>query len=146
MRSRLTVFSIPIAFLLVALMSAPALFGQGPPRQRQAPMSVDDELATLTKDLNLTDEQVTKMKPILEESRSQMMKARERFRSQDRTEASRDQRRATMEKMTQDTDKKLAEVLSADQLKQYQDLRTQRMHQMRGMRGRPGQNPGGPPQ
>ena len=109
-------------------------------------MSIDDELANLKTELELTDEQVTKMKPILEDSLTQMRKAREQFRSQDRTQANREQRRASMEKINQDTDKKLGGILSADQLKKFQDLRDQRMNQRRGMRGGTGQNPGGPPQ
>ena len=109
-------------------------------------MSIDDELANLKTELELTDEQVTKMKPILEDSLTQMRKAREQFRSQDRTQANREERKASMEKINQDTDKKLGGILSADQLKKFQDLRDQRMNQRRGMRGGPGQNPGGPPQ
>ncbi len=109
-------------------------------------MSLEDRLAALQKELDLTDEQVAQVKPILEDREAKMMKMRESHRGMERTDENRQAMRAEMQSLNKDTDARLAKVLNEGQMKQYRKMMQQRSRRMRG-RGGPqqgGAGPGGP--
>ena len=88
-------------------------------------LSPDERLAQLTEQLDLTDEQAAKMKPIIEE---QSKKQQELFESAGGDRAT---MRAEMTKLMEETDKRYAEVLTEDQMNEYREMRQERMRQGR---------------
>lgn len=89
-------------------------------------MNADQRLAQLTTELDLTEEQVEQLKPIIEQ---QTKKQQELFENAD---ADREKMRTEMTKLRDETDKAYSEVLSEEQMVKYMELRMQRMR-----RGRP---------
>jgi len=122
-RSALTAL---FALFVLFLSASPVWAQQGPGPGGRRMMNADQRLAQLTTDLDLTDEQVEQLKPIIEK---QTKKQQELFESAD---ADRAQMRAEMTKLRDETDKAYAEVLSEEQMVKYMELRMQRMR-----RGRP---------
>ena len=119
-RGALTAF---VALLALGLSATPALAQQGPGGRRM--LSPDERLAQLTEQLDLTDEQAAKMKPIIEE---QSKKQQELFESAGGDRAT---MRAEMTKLMEETDKRYAEVLTEDQMNEYREMRQERMRQGR---------------
>jgi Spy/CpxP family protein refolding chaperone len=105
------------------LLAAPLPQNGGQPMHRQ--WGPDQELARMTQQLHLTDEQQAKIKPILEEQHKQMMALR-----QD-TSMSREDRRAKFQEIRKQTFEKMNPILTAEQQKQFQQMRRER----RGRRG-----------
>ncbi|MGB7749654.1 MAG: hypothetical protein WBN75_20475 [Verrucomicrobiia bacterium] len=100
--------------------------GQRPPGMRGAP-----NLDQLAHQLNLTEDQKTKVKPILDAQQQKMRDLRED------TSLSPEDRRTKMQTIRQDTSTQLKAVLTPEQFDKYQQM-TQRR--------RPGGSPaGGPP-
>ncbi|MFZ0430100.1 MAG: hypothetical protein WAO20_18425 [Acidobacteriota bacterium] len=129
---------LPVVLFAMAaflFLSSAQLFGQGPPRGRR--MSLEDQLTNLQKQLNLTDQQVTQVKSILEDRQARLMKMRESRQGMERTEENREAMRSEMDALNKDTEAQLSKVLSEEQMKQYREMRQQRSRRMRG---------GGPPQ
>lgn len=96
-------------------------------QRMRGPMTPEDQLARMTKQLQLTDEQQTKIKPILEEQHKQMMDLR-----QD-TSMSREDRFAKFREIREQSNEKIKPILTADQQKKWQKIQEER----RGRRGRP---------
>ncbi len=95
------------------------------------PMSPDQELSHLTKALDLTSDQQTQIKPVLQDRHDQLMQLH-----QDGS-LSRDTRMAKMKTLDDDSNTKLQAVLNDQQKAKYQKMvadRKERMAQMRGMR------------
>ena len=116
--------------------------GPGPDHggMHRGPMSPDQELSHLTKALDLTGDQQTQIKPILQDRHDQLMQLR-----QDGS-ISRDDRMAKMKTLDDESNNKLQAVLNDQQRAKYQKMvadRKERMAQMRGMRhgGDDGQAP-----
>lgn len=128
--------SIKMIFLLAVSMLTIGAFAQqnppppGPQGGGRGPMSVDDQVKNLADRLNLTADQQAKIKPILEDSRSQMMKIR-----QDDSLSPED-KRAKGRELREATNRKIREVLTDDQKKQFDDM-------LKEMRDRQQQQQGG---
>ncbi len=119
-RAAITVF---VALFALALASTPALAQQGPGGRRM--LSPDERLAQFIEQLDLTDEQATQMKPIIDE---QSKKQQELFAN---SSGDRETMRAEMMKLMEETDEQYAEVLTEEQMNKYREMRQQRMRQGR---------------
>jgi Spy/CpxP family protein refolding chaperone len=109
----------------------PAGGGDQPQGQRRGTPSVDDQVKMLSDRLSLTADQQTKIKPILEDQRTQA----QALRKDD--SLSEDDRRNKMRTLRESTNSKIRDLLTDDQKKQFDDMQ----QQMRD-RGRQ-QQPGG---
>ena len=122
-------------FAMSALMvMALGAFAQGQEGggQRRPMMSPEDRVNRLNTELNLTDDQKTKITAIYKDQADQMAKLRED------TSLSQDDRRAKMMDMNKAANEKINALLDKDQQKKFADMQ-ERMRQ-RGPGG-----PGGPP-
>jgi periplasmic protein CpxP/Spy len=115
--------------------------GQQPPMgagsgggRRFAPQDPAAQVKHLQSQLGLSADQANQLLPILTEARSQQMAVR-----QDSSLAGPD-RMAKMQSIRQDTDAKVAAVLTPDQQTKYKAMRAEMMQ-----RGPRGGGPGGPP-
>lgn len=107
--------------------------GRGPgaaPGQRGQRMNVDEQIKQLAADLNLTEDQKTKLKPILQEQLDKSQKLR-----QDEA-LPREQRQEKMREIREATNAKIKAVLTADQYEKWQKQRQERMQ--RGPQGQGG--------
>ena len=112
-----------VALFALVLASTPALAQQGQGGRRM--LGADERLAQMTEQLDLTDEQVKQMKPIVEE---QTKKQEAIFEN---ASGDRETMRAEMMKLMEETDKQYAEVLTEEQMNTYREMRQQRMRQGR---------------
>jgi len=96
--------------------------------------SVDERLAQMTEQLQLTEEQVAKVRPILEKQDRQRQ---ELFQT---SGGDRETMRAEMRKLIEEGDQELSGVLTEQQMKKHVEQRQQRMRQ-----GPPGGRQGAPP-
>jgi Spy/CpxP family protein refolding chaperone len=131
--------AIPAVAVTLALagLAAPALAQQGPPQGRGMP-SVDERLTQMTEQLQLTEEQATKVRPILQKQDLQRQELFEKYGGD------RETMRAEMRKLIEQGDEELAGVLTEQQMKKHVEQRQQRMRQGRPG-GRQGGRAGGPP-
>jgi len=97
----------------------------GPPGGGRGPMSVDDQVKGLTDRLNLTADQQAKIKPILEDNRSQMMKLRQY------DSISQEDKRAKGRGIREATNGKIRDLLTDDQKKQFDDMQKEMMERQR---------------
>ena len=81
-----------------------------------------DQLKMMTERLKLTDEQVAKIKPIVEAQGAEMAKLRD---------VPREERREKMKAVTDATDAKLTPILTADQVKELKAWRAEMANRMR---------------
>lgn len=95
-------------------------------------MSPDQELSHLTKALDLTSDQQTRIKPILQDRHDQLMQMH-----QDAS-ISREDRMSKMKTLDNESNSRLEATLTDQQKTKYEKMiadRRERMAQMRGMRG-----------
>jgi Spy/CpxP family protein refolding chaperone len=124
-----------VLLLAVSMLTLGALAQQnppppGPPGGGRGPVSVDDQVKNLTERLNLTADQQAKIKPILEDNRSQIMKV-----MQDDS-MSREDKMAKGRGIREATNGKIRELLTDDQKKQFDDmLERQRQRQQQQQQG-----------
>ncbi|HXH49499.1 MAG TPA: hypothetical protein VNM47_09150 [Terriglobia bacterium] len=123
----LLVAGVVIMILLGIRMLAGAPLPQYGGQRMRGPMTPEDQLARMTKQLQLTDEQQAKIKPIIEEQHKQMMDLR-----QD-TSMSREDRFAKFREVRQQSLEKIKPILTTEQQKKWQKMQEER----RGRRGRP---------
>jgi Spy/CpxP family protein refolding chaperone len=123
----LLVAGVAIMILLGIKMLASAPLPQYGGRRVRGPMTPADQLARMTKQLKLTDEQQAKIKPIIEEQHNKMMDLR-----QD-TSMSREDRFAKFREIRQESMKKISPILTPEQQKKWE-----KMQEMRRRRGGPG--------
>ena len=123
----LLVAGVVIMILLGIRMLAGAPLPQYGGQRIRGPMTPEDQLARMTKQLQLTDEQQAKIKPIIEEQHKQMMDLR-----QD-TSMSREDRFAKFREVRQQSLEKIKPILTTEQQKKWQKMQEER----RGRRGRP---------
>lgn len=140
--SQLLVRLMAVAVLLtfgLTLMAQSEPQGGPPQGERRRPMmqSPEERLDRLAKDLNLTDDQKAKIKPILEKEADQMKALRED------TSMSREDRRSKFMDVQQKSYEGIKAVLNPDQQKKYDEMRERMMH--RGPGGPGGERPQGPP-
>lgn len=95
-----------------------------------------DRLERMGKELNLTQAQKNKIKPILEQSRQRS----EKLRSDQ--SLSREKRREQMQKEHQETNKKIDAILTPEQRKKNAELQKQREQRMQQRRQQGGQGQG----
>jgi Spy/CpxP family protein refolding chaperone len=129
---RFTKTSLAILAVAGALALSPSTRAQTntPPaggRQAGRGRGAEQQLAQLSEQLKLTDDQKAKVKAVLEDERK---KAQE-LRSD--TSTSQQDMRTKRQAILQDTGKKMKEILTADQFKKYEEWRQQQ-------RGRGGAN------
>lgn len=117
---------------------------QGPPQGMGGHMghhpmpSVDDQVKHLTQKLNLTSDQQTKLKPILEDQRKQM----EQIRND--SSLSRDDRMSKMQQLHSSSDTQIRGLLTEDQQKKFDAMREEQHNRMKGGPGPGGQKPDNP--
>ncbi len=124
------------ALLVTALAIAPPLHGQEPeggqPQLSEAQNArLDEQMADLTEQLALTDEQAVEVRKILEvqeEKRREALQSasRRRRNARTRTSAGRSAIRL-MRDLQQETDLMLAEVLTEDQMAKFEEIRAAEM-------------------
>jgi len=102
-------------------------------------MSPDERLKQMTKDFNLTANQQTMIKPILEAEQKKMQDL------MNDTSGDRESMRAKMQEIQKDASKQVRDLLDDKQKEQFDKQEQERQQRMRDRRGGPG-GPGGPPQ
>jgi len=114
----------------------------GPMGHHRGMPSVDDQVKHLTKKLDLTDDQQTKLKPILEDQHKQM----EQIHND--SSLSRDDRFSKMQQVWQTTDTQIKALLTPDQQKKFDQMRQEQRGRMmeHGGMGMGGQKPDSQPQ
>ena len=113
MRKMIGVF----AFVMVALAAAAPVEAQAQRGGRGAGMSLDDQVTALTERLTLDEEQVVQVRGILE---TQAESRRERFQGM-RGSGDRNAMMQLMQELQQETETRLAEVLSDEQMEKYRE-------------------------
>jgi Spy/CpxP family protein refolding chaperone len=124
----LAVLLVVVLFALSGLQAAQAPGGErgrGPMR-----MGPEQRLAWLTKQLNLTDEQQAKVKPILEDEHKQMMALHED------SSMSRDQKHAKFREIHQNAFNQIRPLLTDEQQKTLADLQEKQRERMKARHGR----------
>ena len=143
------------AWLLVLLLALPFLVssrvaaqtqgeeggprGQTGPGGRRGPMSPDDRLKQMKKDLDLTSDQVAKIKSVLQTERKKMQDL------MNPATADRQSMRSKMQEIQQDARKQIRDLLDDKQKEMFDKQEQERQQRMRDRRGGPG-GPGGPQQ
>jgi protein CpxP len=107
--------------------------GMGRGMGRRPMESVDDQIKHLSKKLNLTDDQQTKLKPILEDQRKQM----EQIHGD--SSLSREDRFSKMQALRQSSDTQIKSVLTEEQQKSFDKMRAEQQDRMKQWR-RGGEN------
>lgn len=120
--------------LLAGVVSASAQPGRRMPDPEQR---LERMMSHLSPALELTDEQASKVRGILGEQIKKQQEMFEARRSQEQTE--RQAMRTEMEKWRTETDARMADVLTADQVEKYQKYMEKNR---RGPRGEPGDRKG----
>ena len=139
-------YAMRIVFLLAAWLLGTVAFAQqnqppgggDQPGPRRGMPSVDDQLKNLTERLNLTDDQQTKIKPILEDQHAQM----QALMKDD--SLSQEDKRSKGRAIRESTTGKIRDVLTDDQKKKY-DAMEQEMRDRMRQRQQGGDNPPPPP-
>lgn len=109
----LLVAGVAVLILLGIRMLAAAPLPQYGGRRMHRPMTPDEQLARMTKQLKLTDDQQSKIKPILEEQHQKMMDLR-----QD-TSMPREERFAKFREVRQESMEKIKPILTPEQQKKW---------------------------
>ncbi len=94
--------------------------GAGEGRGHGMMMSSDAMLEHMSKELNLTDDQKTKIKPILDEQMKQMQDARQSTSTSDQD------RRAKMKQIHENTMSQIRPILTSDQQKKLEEMMSHR--------------------
>ena len=115
------------ALMLVALAAAAPLEAQAQRGGRGFAMSLDDQMTALTERLELAEDQVTKVREILQ---AQAESRQERFQG-GRGSMDRNAMMRMMRELQAETETRLAEVLSDEQLEGYREFVAER-RQRRG--------------
>jgi len=115
-----------ICGLLLGMVAfAQAQQGGGRPGGRMGMMNPENRVKQLDEKLKLSDEQKTKLTAIFTEQTEAMKKARE-----ERSEGQNGGGREAMQKMREENEKKINEVLTADQQKTYKAWQEERRAEM----------------
>lgn len=95
--------------------------GQGSGAQHRMPMSTDERLQHMTQLLNLTSDQQTKLRPILDNETQQMQALRTD------TSMSRDDKMTRMRSIRQTTNSQINPILTSDQQQKWAQMQSQHM-------------------
>jgi Spy/CpxP family protein refolding chaperone len=133
-----TMIKSVLLLVTIALLTAPALLAQGKNQknnQQQNQPTLVERLAQLQKELVLTDEQVAKIKPLMEANRQQNIEQRKQMQAE--RKADRANRRAKMIEMRKMTAKNqlqmntsLKEILTAEQFEKLQEFQKKQREEM----------------
>ena len=110
--------------LITGLHLLPAHAGPGP-----RGMDPEKRLAHLSDRLQLDDHQVEQVRPILEDSAARRQEIRARYRSQGQSGMA--ATREEMQTLRQETETRLGEVLTAEQMGTFRALRAEQRQRMR---------------
>jgi Spy/CpxP family protein refolding chaperone len=92
-------------------------------------------LEWLSKELNLTDEQKEKVKPILDEQTKQM------HATQEDSSLNQEQKRDKMKQIHQTTHSQINDILTPEQQKKFAELKEQQMEHREGSKENPSEQP-----
>jgi len=111
------------AFLMALSFTTMPVFAQDqPPGDDRQPPSADEIVAKMQSKLNLTQDQVTAVTPIIEKYSSKREDLRQQM--EDGT-ADRDSMRSQMKDLKEQEGQELSQVLSADQMSQWKQMMSQ---------------------
>lgn len=138
-------FAVVLAFSLVPLTFAQTSSGQDQDQQQdqqehrhgghrgmRGGMDPDQHLQMLTKQLNLSQEQQEKIRPILQDQHTKMEHL------QQNSSTSKEDRRSQMMQIHQDTVSRVKEVLNDDQKAKFDKMQQNMMEHRHGRRGNHG--------
>lgn len=119
-------FAVPLFFASSLTTRAQDSSAQQSTAQAQGGMHQGQHMSRLewmSKELNLTDDQKAKLKPVLADESKQMQGVR------NDTTLTEEQKRDKMKELHQSTDTQINDILTPDQQKKYEDLKSQqKMH------------------
>ncbi|MCZ6485554.1 MAG: hypothetical protein O6826_07655 [Acidobacteria bacterium] len=135
-----TLMMISIAFALIMGWSAYAQRPMGSPQDGRNP---EEQIERLKERLDLSDQQAEELRPIFEESREKLQALREQYQDQSRSQETMEAFRSEREALQEETNQKLATVLSDGQLKDFQEMQGEARANLRqGQRQGEGQRQG----
>jgi uncharacterized protein (DUF2235 family) len=111
--------------ILLFFTVMPAFAQDQPSSDGHQPPSVEDIVAKLQSKLNLTQDQVTAVTPIIEKYSSKRQDLRQ---SMEDGTADKDTIRSQMKQLKADQTQELSQVLSSDQLNQWEQMQNQGWH------------------
>ena len=141
-----TLMMISIAFALIMGWSA---YAQRPMGSPQGDRNPEEQIERLKERLDLSDQQAEELQPIFEESREKLEALREQYQDQERSQETMEALRNERAELQEETNQKLATILSDEQMTQYRDLQGERPNMRQGQRQgdgqgqRPGRGQGG---
>jgi Spy/CpxP family protein refolding chaperone len=131
-------FAVVLALSLVPLAFSQTSSGQDQDQQQEhrhgghhgmRGMDTDRQLQMMTKQLNLSEDQQEKIKPILQEQHSKMEQL------QQNSSTSQEDRRSQMKQMHEDTVSRIKEVLNDDQKAKFDKMQQNMMEHRHGHHG-----------
>jgi|GEM_PF-2260899 Spy/CpxP family protein refolding chaperone len=139
-----TIIKSLLLLSVVLLLTAPVLFAQKRAKNQKQQPSLVERLEQLKTDLVLTDDQIEKVKPLLEANRERNTSSRDQLRSE--LKSDRQNRRAMMGEMrkaTAESQKKLnaslKEILTNEQFEKLQTIQKKHREEMMN-KNRPNRN------
>ena len=129
--------SIAVFVALVLSTAVGAFASQQQGKMGKGKPTIDEQVARMKTNLNLTDQQATQVKELLEKHEQD----RQAWRSSN-PKPTKEQMQTHRKQMYQQMDEGLKKILTPEQYKKHQEMMQQRMHH--GMK--PGPGPKGPPQ
>jgi Spy/CpxP family protein refolding chaperone len=105
-----------------ACFAATLTWAQFPTSKADLMSEAEHRLDTVAKKLNLTPEQVDKIRPLLHDQMEQTAAAREKYAAGDHSDASRQQALSTIQTSRVSTSNQLKGILTPDQRKQWDEM------------------------
>ncbi len=131
-----TLMMISIAFALIMGWSA---YAQRPMGSPQGDRNPEEQIERLKERLDLSDQQAKDIRPIFEESREKLQALREQYQDPSRSQETMEALRNERAELQEETNQKLATVLSDEQMTQYRELQGDRPSMRQGQRQGDGQ-------
>lgn len=132
--------------VLAGLLWSPSGRAQQFPSREQAEEMLRQQVVEMRERLELTPEQEQQIRPILQDSAKRTRELREQLRAQGPSRETIDAMREKMRKLRTETRQRLEQVLTEEQMQEYDKMqaewRDQRRRMMRERRGRPEGAPG----
>jgi len=116
--------SLIVAVALGALVACSIATAQDAAKKGRRGFGAGQGLEQMKKDLNLTDDQATKVKAVMEERQKKMQELR--------GETDREARREKMRSIMEESNKQMKKILTDEQYKKYEEMRPQRGKQKDG--------------
>ena len=111
------------AFLTISTVLAAALsWGQFPMSKEAIMQEAVKRMDVVAKKLNLSPDQIAKIKPLLSDQMEKTFAAREKFAASDHGDAAKKEALASIEQSRASTRDQVKDVLSPDQLKKWGDI------------------------